>query len=48
MHGYHILKTKKGYKVWMDMFKDGEIVMNNRYELIRVDSERGQELTNLQ
>ena len=47
MHGYHILKTDKGYKVWMDMFKDGKIVMNNRYELFRVDSERGQELTNL-
>ena len=44
MHGYHILKTDKGYKVWMDMFKDGKIVMNNRYELFRVDSEEGQEL----
>ena len=47
MHGYHILKTDTGYKVWMDMYKDGEIMMNNRYELFRVDSERGQELTNL-
>ena len=48
MHGYHILKTGKGYKVWMDMFKDGKIVMNNRYELFRIDSERGQELINLE
>jgi hypothetical protein len=47
MHGYHILKTDTGYKVWMDMYKDGEIMMNNRYELFRIDSERGQELTNL-
>ena len=48
MHGYHILKTDKGFKVWMDMFKDGEIVMNNRYDLFKVDSEKGQELINLE
>ena len=47
MHGYHILKTDSSYKVWMDMYKDGEIIMNNRYELFRVNSKRGQELTNL-
>jgi len=48
MHGYHLMKTDSSIKVWMDMYKDGEIMMNNRYELFRVDSERGQELSSLE
>jgi len=38
MHGYHLIKTDSSIKVWMDMYKDGEVMMNNRYELFRVDS----------
>ena len=48
MHGYHILKTDKGFKLWMDMFEDGKLVLNNRYDLFKVDSEKGQELINLE
>jgi len=48
MHGYHLMKTDSGLKVWMDMYQDGAIVFQNKYELFRVDSERGQELTNLE
>ena len=48
MHGYHLMKTDSGLKVWMDMYQDGEIAFQSRYELFRVESERGQELTNLE
>ncbi|EAQ99705.1 hypothetical protein [Maribacter sp. HTCC2170] len=48
MHGYHLMKTDSGIKVWMDMYQDGATAFQSKYELFRVDSERGQELTNLE
>jgi len=48
MHGYHLMKTDSGIKVWMDMYQDGAIAFQSRYELFRIDSERGQELANLE
>lgn len=42
------MKTDSRLKVWMDMYQNGAIVFQNRYELFRADSERGIELANPQ
>ena len=47
MHGYHLMKNDSSLIVWMDMYKDGAILFENRYELFRVDSQQAQELINL-
>ena len=46
MHGYHLMKTDSSLIVWMDMYKDGVLDFESRYELFRVDSPHGRELTN--
>ena len=48
MHGYHLMKTDSSLIVWMDMHKDGVLAFESRYELFRVDSEQGRELTILE
>ena len=48
MHGYHLMKTDSSLIVWMDMYKDGAIDFESRYELFRVDSQHGRELTKLE
>ena len=48
MHGVHFQKKDSSLVVWMDMYKNGAISFETRYELFRVDSEQGRELTNLE
>jgi hypothetical protein len=48
MHGVHFQKTDSSMFIWMDMYKDGKIDFETRYELFRVDSEKGRELTNIE
>jgi len=47
MHGYHLMKTDSSIIVWMDMHKDGALAFETKYELFRVDSDRGRELSNV-
>jgi hypothetical protein len=47
MHGVHFQKNDSSLIIWMDMYKNGEIDFETRYELFRVNSEQGRELTNL-
>ncbi len=48
MHGVHFQKKDSSLIVWMDMYKNGAISFETRYELFRVGSEQGQELINLE
>ena len=45
MHGVHFQKKDKSLLIWMDMFKNGKLDFETRYELFRVDSMRTQEVT---
>ncbi len=47
MHGVHFQKNDSSLTVWMDMYKNGGIFFETRYELFRVDSEQGQKLISL-
>ena len=47
MHGVHFQKKDSSLTIWMDMYKNGGISFETRYELFREESVRGQELTNL-
>ena len=42
MHGVHFQKKDTSLLIWMDMFKDGKLDFETRYELFRVDSLRTQ------
>jgi len=48
MHGVHFQKKDSSLVIWMDMYKNGAISFETRYELFRVGSEHGQVLTNLE
>ena len=48
MHGYHLMKTDSSLIVWMDMYKNGTLDFETRYELFRADSKQGQELTSVE
>jgi len=48
MHGVHFQKKSSSLIIWMDMNKDGIIDFETRYELFKIDSERGIELTKLE
>lgn len=48
MHGVHFQKNNSSLIIWMDMYKNGEIDFETRYELFRTDSEQGRALTNLE
>lgn len=47
MHGVHFQKKDSSLIIWMDMYKNGTIEFETRYELFRVDSEKGRELSSL-
>jgi len=47
MHGVHFKKEDSSLIIWMDMYKNGSVDFETRYELFRIDSEKGQELTKL-
>jgi hypothetical protein len=47
MHGVHFQKMDSSLVIWMDMYKNGIIDFQTRYELFRIDSKQGRELTNL-
>jgi len=38
MHGVHFQKTDSSLFIWMDMYKDGKLAFETRYELFRVDT----------
>jgi hypothetical protein len=40
MHGVHFQKKDTSLLIWMDMFKNGKLDFETRYELFRVDSVR--------
>jgi hypothetical protein len=42
MHGVHFQKKDKSLLIWMDMFKNGKLDFETRYELFRVDSVKTQ------
>ena len=48
MHGVHFKKKNSSLIIWMDMYKNGSKDFGTKYELFRVDSERGRELINLE
>ena len=48
MHGVHFQKNDSSLIIWMDMYKNGKIDFETRYELFRTDSEQGRALTNLE
>ena len=39
MHGVHFQKKDKSLIIWMDMYENGEVAFETRYELTRVDTE---------
>jgi len=48
MYGIHFKKEDSSLIIWMDMFKNGSKDFETKYELFIVDSEKGQELINLE
>lgn len=38
MHGVHFQKTDSSLFIWMDMYKNGKLAFETRYELFRVDT----------
>lgn len=47
MHGVHFQKNDSSMIIWMDMYKDGTIDFETKYELFRFDSEQGMKLSDL-
>lgn len=47
MHGVHFQKQGESIVIWMDMYKDGVKDFETRYDLFRVDSEKGIELSTI-
>jgi hypothetical protein len=48
MHGVHFQKKDFSLIIWMDMYKNGSKDFVTKYELYRIDSEKGRELINLE
>ncbi len=48
MHGVHFQQKDSSLIIWMDMYKNGSIDFETKYELFRVDSEKGRELIDLE
>ncbi|MCH7525385.1 MAG: hypothetical protein IIC74_10415 [Bacteroidetes bacterium] len=47
MHGVHFQKKDSSLIIWMDMYKNGSKSFETRYELFRIESEKGKELSKL-
>lgn len=48
MHGVHFQKEESSLIIWMDMHKNGSKDFETKYELFRIESEKGRELINLE
>lgn len=47
MHGVHFQKKDSSLVIWMDMYKNGKIDFETKYELYPIGSQKGKELMHL-
>lgn len=45
MHGVHFQKKDSSLIIWMDMYKNGSVAFETKYELFRAESDQGIALT---
>lgn len=47
MHGVHFQKNDTSLIIWMDMYENGKVDFETKYELFRIESEQGKKLAHL-